>query len=68
MTSTVTIYRSPDLWIRFFGEDAALLSRRDGRRRAVDGLTARTLRRLVESLGLSGLERLARDGAGFAEG
>lgn len=68
MTSTVTIYRSPDLWIRFFGDDAALLSRRDGRRHAVEGLAARTLRRLVGSLGLSGLERLARDGAGFAEG
>jgi MoaA/NifB/PqqE/SkfB family radical SAM enzyme len=68
MTTTVTTYRSPDLWIRFFGDDAALLSRRDGRRHAVDGLAARTLRRLVGSLGPSGLERLARDGAGFAEG
>lgn len=68
MTRTVTIYRSPDLWIRFFGDDVALLSRRDGRRHAIEGPAVRTLRRLVGSLGVSGLERLARDGAGFAEG
>ena len=68
MTGTVTIHRSPDLWIRFFGDDAALLSRRDGRRHAVDGLAARALRRLCDSLGPTGVERLARDGAGFADG
>lgn len=65
---SVTSFRSPDLWLRFFGDDAVLLSRHDGRRHAVDGPAVKTLRRLAESLGPVGLERLAREGAGFAEG
>lgn len=68
MTRTITIHRSPELWIRCYGDDAVILSRRDGRLHAVDGLAARTLRSLAGSLGASGLERLARDGAGFPEG
>ncbi len=50
--------RAGDLVVRFHDDESALLSRRDGRRLCLSGGPARSLRRLIDGVGLAGLLEL----------
>ncbi|RKH35259.1 radical SAM protein [Corallococcus praedator] len=59
----ISIYRSEAVVLRFYDDELAVLSRRDGARHLAHGPLVTVMRRLVESSGLDGLLRLVEGGS-----
>lgn len=53
----------PDTSLRFYGSDYCVLTRRDGRRRAIGGEAVALLRTLTDSLGIEAVQALGRGAA-----